>query len=70
MKIDYPVCIDCINFDMESEYKGRPVCKAYPLGIPDDVIVERSKPHAERIKQCSNGYNFESDKPVVVFERV
>lgn len=63
MRIDYPLCIDCIYFDMENEYNGKPVCKAYPLGIPDDIIIEKSKPHTDKNIPCSNGYNFEPNKP-------
>lgn len=53
-----PICIDCVHIDLKKEKNGRPVCKAYPEGIPYDVWKEKSKPNIEKDVPCNNEYKF------------
>ena len=57
-----PICIDCIHLDLKKEKNGRPICKAYPDGIPYEVWKEKSKPDIDVNKTCNNGIGFEPEE--------
>lgn len=59
MVVERPICIDCKFLDLKNEINGRAICKAYPNGIPDDVIEEKSKSNTKADTLCNNGYKFE-----------
>ena len=58
MTIDFVVCAVCAHLDLKNEINGKLICKAYPNGIPQEVLEEKHKPGAEE-KTCQNGYKFE-----------
>ena len=53
-----PICIDCKHLDLVKGVDGRPVCKAYPEGIPHDVWKEKSKPDYDKDTAYPNGCKF------------
>lgn len=59
MVVERPICIDCKLLDMKNEVNGKAVCKAYPNGIPDEIIEEKSKPNVDVDIPCNNRYKFE-----------
>jgi len=58
MQIPYPLCLDCIYLDLKNKINGKPVCKAFPDGITDDVIKDKSKHNVNKDESCGNGYKF------------
>lgn len=62
MQIPYPICLDCTFLDYENKKNGKPICKAFPDGISDEVIKEKSKPNIDKDKICNNGYKYEEIK--------
>jgi hypothetical protein len=61
MLIPYILCVDCKHLELGKEKNGRPVCKAYPNGIPKEVIESKSKPNLDKNEPCNNGIKFEHD---------
>lgn len=59
MVVEKPICIDCKLLDLKKEVNGKAVCKAYPNGIPDEVIEKKCKPNVSVETPCNNGYKFE-----------
>ncbi len=60
MMVERPICIDCKHLDLTKEIDGKAVCKAYPNGIPNEVVEEKSKPNSDN-SPCNNGYKFEHE---------
>ena len=60
-EIDFTLCPYCEHFDPKNEINGRPICKAYPDGIPQEAIEKKGNP-GEEDKPCKNGYKFERFK--------
>jgi hypothetical protein len=44
--------------------EGKPVCKAYPNGIPYDVWKEKCETDNDMIMICPNGYRFSKKEAV------
>lgn len=59
VKVYMPMCIDCVHLDLIKEVNGRPVCKAYPEGIPSQIWEYKSKLSTDKNTPCQNGYKFE-----------
>lgn len=59
MLIPYILCVDCKHLDLENEVNGRPICKAYPYGIPEEVVENKSRSDSDVNEECGNGYKFE-----------
>ncbi len=61
MHIPCILCVDCAHLDMSKEINGRPICSAFPNGIPKEVIESKSKPNVDKDTPCNNGVKFEHD---------
>ena len=52
-----PDCMDCKHYDRDN-HDGI-TCKAFPRGIPDNILVEQEK-HTKPVKGQSGDYVFEA----------